>query len=493
MTGSNVLLIEDNQAVLQTMEQMLKSLGYNVPAAVTSGESALNVVRENVPDVILMDIGLKGDIDGIETAQQIYDLVDIPIVYITGASDHETIERAKMTAPYGYLIKPIQMSELRVTLDMALHKHRLELELRKQKQWLDTTLRNIGDGVITTNKHARISFMNYSATQITGWNANEAIEKNLTDVLQVRQEDSEEFLTKFTTTPAKGKRKARTYSNLVLITKSGGELPVELTTSEIRDESGQTSGSVFVVRDITERKEAEKRLMAYQQKLRSLASVLSIIEDRERRKIANELHESIGQTLAMAKMTVANLANSPLSENYEDSLHQLQETIDNSIKSIRSLTLEISPPALYELGFEAGVNWLLERTEEKYNIKTVFHDKGEHDQIDRDLRTILFQAVRELVNNVVNHANANIIEVSVTRDTESISVKVRDDGEGFEMEDFTTREDMNGGYGLFSVRERLEHLQGSMTIHSTPGEGTEVTLTAPLNPVEKTVLEAYGK
>ncbi|MBD3275600.1 MAG: response regulator [Candidatus Marinimicrobia bacterium] len=492
MAKISVLLIEDNAEVLHTIELMLQSLEYKVAGAVSSGEAALDIVREAMPDVILMDIGLKGKMDGIEAAEQIYDIVDIPIVYITGASDRETIERAKLTAPYGYLIKPINFNELRVTIDMAMHKHRLEQELRKQKQWLDTTLRNIGDGVITTNGDGEISFMNYSATQITGWTASEAINQHITDVLHVREEGTDEYITDFNNIQFQNHRNAYTFSNLVLETKNNNQLPVEMTTSLIRSEDGDDAGGVFVIRDITERKEAEKRLLAYQQKLRSLASVLSIIEDRERRKIANELHESIGQTLAVSKMQVANLTHADLPEDSKNSLHQIHDMIEQSIKAIRSLTLEISPPALYELGFEAGVKWLLERTEEKYNIETEFHEAGAAQTIDRDIRTLLFQAVRELMNNVVKHANAKQVKVSVSRQDDRVSVTVEDDGEGFDPEELSTREDMNGGFGLFSVRERLEHLQGSVEVHSHPGKGTEVILTAPLNPVEKNILEMYS-
>ncbi len=169
MTKTNVLIVEDEIIVAKNTEAMLRGLDYNVMGICTSGEKALIAVADKKPDVILMDIVLEGDIDGIQTAAKILKKTEVPIIFATSYSDDKTLRRAKETAPYGYIIKPFQKKELLAGIEIALERYALEQKLRENEQLLQTTLQSISDGIIRTDKKGNILYINDIGKAITGW------------------------------------------------------------------------------------------------------------------------------------------------------------------------------------------------------------------------------------------------------------------------------------------------------------------------------------
>ena len=158
-----IMIVEDEIIIAEGLMRKLKAMGYAVPAIVSSGEEAIKKVKENNPDLILMDIVIHGKMDGIETAAQIHSLFDIPIVYLTAYADEKTLERAKITEPFGYLIKPFKERELQITIETALYKHKMEKKLRdserslrEKNQWLLAVIESIGDAVIATDPEGKI-------------------------------------------------------------------------------------------------------------------------------------------------------------------------------------------------------------------------------------------------------------------------------------------------------------------------------------------------
>jgi len=237
----------------------------------------------------------------------------------------------------------------------------------------------------------------------------------------------------------------------------------------------------IVVRDITERKQAEEKLLDYQGQLRSLASEVSLAEERERRRIATELHDRVSQTLGMSKIKLAALQELTSCTGFAGALEEIKELVDRSIQDMRSLTLELSPPVLYELGFEAALEWLAEHMLSQHGIYTEFENDGQPQKsVPDDVQVLLFQATRELLFNVAKHARADHARISVRKDSSRIRITVEDNGAGLNVSELGPHVNKNGGFGLFSIRERLEHLGGHIEIESEPGSGTRVTLVAPL-------------
>jgi PAS domain S-box-containing protein len=238
-----------------------------------------------------------------------------------------------------------------------------------------------------------------------------------------------------------------------------------------------------IYRDITERKQAEERILTYQDQLHSLMTELSLIEERERRHIATELHDNISQTLAITKIKLGMAQGLTSSTDWVGSLNEIGELIDQAVQYTRSLTFELSPPILYELGLEAAAEWLTEQIQEKHGIQIGFEDDRQSKPIKDEIRLSLFKATKELLINIVKHAQASKAKVSIWREDNSIRIRVEDDGVGFSA----SKDKQLGkttGFGLFNIRERIKYLRGNIEIKSEPGGGTQITLSAPLEEKE---------
>jgi PAS domain S-box-containing protein len=234
-------------------------------------------------------------------------------------------------------------------------------------------------------------------------------------------------------------------------------------------------------RDITELKKAEGILLEYQKQLKRLAARLTLTEERERRRIAGKIHDEISQTLAMVKIKLDTLRNSPPSEASAAEIEEISSSVEKVIQETRTLTFELSNPILYELGLETAVaEWLSEQVQKKHGIATEFQDDGQTKPLDDDVRVLLFRNVRELLVNVIKHARAEKVKVRIERIDDSINVTVEDNGAGFAPAEAKVMTTKKTGFGLFSVRESLEELGGRFVIESKPGAGCKVTMTAPL-------------
>ncbi len=257
------------------------------------------------------------------------------------------------------------------------------------------------------------------------------------------------------------------------------EIRVEQRTAELAKANEELRN------EITERKKGEEKLHIYQKQLRSLASELSLAEERMRRQIATDVHDHISQNLAISKIKLESLGEFAFLSEPGKTLNEVRDLIAQTIESARSLTFELSPPVLYELGFEAAVVWLIRQARRQYGLSTEFKDDKRPKPLNHNVRVLLFQAVRELLVNVAKHAQARNVTVSARRVRDEIHVSVEDDGVGFDVSLADSRAYETGGFGLFSIRERLGHIGGRLNIESRPGHGTRVTLTAPIDHQEE--------
>jgi PAS domain S-box-containing protein/putative nucleotidyltransferase with HDIG domain len=248
MANIRVLVVEDESLVSRDIHNMLRSLGYQVVGVVSTGEEALRLAESASPDIVLMDIVLKGEIDGIMAAERIWENFGIPVVYLTAYADEPTLQRAKVTEPFGYILKPFDERELQTTIEMAFYKAKMDKALRDREEWLATILGSIADGVIATDADGRVSFMNPRAERLTGWTQSAAVQQPLQDVFSVE-----------TGTEA-GDERGVGPLHASLRTKTGVALPIEQSTSPIRRGKNGTQGNVLVFRDITQRRQAEAEL-----------------------------------------------------------------------------------------------------------------------------------------------------------------------------------------------------------------------------------------
>ena len=257
MAKARILVVEDDNIIVMELEDRLQRLGYTVCATMASGEEALEKAEEMHPDLVLMDIRLKGAMDGIEAAAAIRARFDIPAVYVTAYADKDTLQRAKITEPYGYIIKPFEERELHIAVEMALYKHNMERKLRESEQWLSATLRSIGDAVIATDGRGFISLMNPVAEALTGWPRRDTVGKKVPEILKILHEGSR-IIVENPVMKALQEGVGVDLAKHLLVTRDGKEIPIDGSTALIQDHTGRVAGAVLVFRDVSERKREER-------------------------------------------------------------------------------------------------------------------------------------------------------------------------------------------------------------------------------------------
>jgi signal transduction histidine kinase len=233
-------------------------------------------------------------------------------------------------------------------------------------------------------------------------------------------------------------------------------------------------------REIQERRRTEQDLLRHQDRLRSLSSELLLTEERERRRIATDLHDRIGQTLAVSRIKLGALREAAGPGDLARQVDEIRGFIDQTIQDTSTLTFELSPPALYELGLEAALEGLIEQIREQHGLEIEFRDDGRPKQLDGSCRVAAYMAARELLFNIVKHAGATKAQVAIGRDNDTLWIDIQDDGAGFEPSVLSYQGIGSGGFGLFSIRERLRPLSGRLKVESAPGRGTRVRLVLPL-------------
>ena len=271
-------------------------------------------------------------------------------------------------------------------------------------------------------------------------------------------------------------------NEVMVLRKDGRVFPAELTATYYK-EGGKLAQITAFVRDISERKQAEKKILDYQQRLKALASQLTIAEEKERRAIAAALHDHVGQSLALARIQLASARKSTSDSKLADKLDDISDTLIESLEDTQKLMLELSSPTMHELGLSSAISeWLEVQIESRHGLKTEFIANipdNRRKMLDSDIRTILFRNVRELVVNVVKHARANKVRVRLEDRSPSIRIIVEDDGIGFDPREVTKAGSKTGGFGLFSIEELMADLGGSLRIVSEPGKGCTAILSAP--------------
>ena len=258
--------------------------------------------------------------------------------------------------------------------------------------------------------------------------------------------------------------------------KDGSLIWVNLTVSLLLDDSGEPKYFVSVISDITQSKRVAERL-------RAIGSELIFVEERERQRIASDLHDGPAQSLALALLQLEEAAEPVAGTTSGIMLDSASQQVHQSLREIRSVLLDLSSPALHQMGLSAGLSdWLDENIRDKHGLRTMFRDKCGEVLLAEEMRLLLFRNVRELLTNVVKHSQAQRVSVSMACGGQTLQIVVEDDGIGFDTDSVDKHPDHSGGFGLFSIAIRMVDVGGSLEIVSAPGKGCKATLVAPLEP-----------
>ncbi|MCW5316496.1 diguanylate cyclase [Nostoc sp. KVJ3] len=261
MFARKILVVEDEKFIASNIRKSLQKLGYSVSQITKSGEEVIKKVAETHPHLVLIDICLAGEIDGIHVADIIQNQFHLPVVYLTDCSEYKTLHNNHLSEPFSYIVKPFIESDLHFTIEMALYKHQSKKILYEEKQRLGAIINSMGCAVIVTYTNGCIQMMNPRAELITGWKQSEVFGKDLVEIVSLVDKDIGEKIENLATDVIEAGEILNLPENCILITKDGKEIAIGDNIAPIRDRNGNITGTVLVFQDITKRKETEAQLM----------------------------------------------------------------------------------------------------------------------------------------------------------------------------------------------------------------------------------------
>jgi len=328
-----------------------------------------------------------------------------------------------------------------------------EQALREREELTNAILTTATDGIITFDSAGTLVAVNPAVEHIFGYNHGELAGRNVTSLIPLLSRETE------TRHEVSGHR------------KDGSTVSIDIALSKM-EQLGLFTG---IIRDITERKESEENLEQYRKNLQVMSSELMLTEERERQRLAEDIHDGLGQAVFRARM---KLDRGPLND---ESVQEIRTILAEISNTVNTFTHELSPLVLRQLGLWAALGWMAENFQRRYDVRIRIKGSDPDVRLEENVGWVLFRSIREVLTNVAKHGGTNFASVSVRQSDSRLHVEIKDFGKGF---DLTTQSHLvgNGHFGLFSIRERLEYIGGAFAIWSSPGEGTKVTLTVPCNP-----------
>ena len=364
-------------------------------------------------------------------------------------------------------------------IDITERKH-AEEALRNSEEQYRMLVQSANSIIMRMDTNGVVKFFNEFSQKFFGYAAEEILGRNVVGTIVPETDSSGRNLAEMIRDI--GQRPDQYEFNQNENMRCNGErVWIAWTNKAIIDNDGTVREILCIGNDITMLKQAEEKLLYHKKQLQSLASELSLAEERERRRIAAELHDRIAQNLAVGKIKISELREMVTNNNCRIMIDVIDSILQQTIRETRSLSFELCPPYLYELGFETALEWLAEQIQKNYNFTIHFESNKELKPMGDDIKVVLFQSTRELLVNIAKHAGARNAWVSVRKDNGNIRINVEDDGIGFDFAEAESRIGRSdGGFGLLSIRERINYLGGHLECESGEGRGTRISLVVPL-------------
>jgi two-component system cell cycle sensor histidine kinase/response regulator CckA len=494
--AKTILVVEDERVVARDIQRSLVDLGYKVPATASSADQAIRLASERCPDLVLMDIRIKGERDGIEAATILRQRFDVPIVYLTAYADEPTVERAKLTQPFGYLMKPVKTYELRSAVEIALFKHEMDKQLRDRERWLSTTMRSIGDAIISTDAAGRVNYMNPVAEALTGWTAEQAQGRMSEEILRLVRDDRGRTPMANPLQIALDEGRPLNVEG-VLVRAAGHAVFISDTTAPFGGDGGSVLGAVMVFRDVGEQRRLQRQL----EQADRLASVGTMAAG-----VAHEVNNPLTFILSNISFVLEEVRQRmgqpevpdvrTWMKELEGALADAEEGTKRIAKIVTDLKAFTRPSA--ETAETANVNEVL-----NWSLGVARHEVVARGRIVRQFGEVppvdasSARLGQVFVNLIINAAHAldparretNEITLASRTDAQGWAVvEIRDTGCGMTADVldkifdpfFTTKTNGLGtGLGLSVSHGIMESLGGTIVFESEPGKGTLARVVLP--------------
>lgn len=498
-----ILVVEDERVVAHDIAESLLRMGYDVVGTAASSTECLKHAEERRPDLVLMDIRIEGALDGIETAKLLRSRFDVPVIFLTAYADEATVTRAKQTEAHGYILKPFRAGELRSAVEIALHKHALESQLKLREQWFSTTLRAIGDAVMAIDEEGRIKFANPVAENLLGGRAEQLLGRALPEVFQPIDERTRAPIT-LPSPKDVAKGKPIELGDTAALVGPSGEHPIEDSFSPIVDEHGKLLGAVLVFRDVSESRRLRERV-ALSDRMASLGTLAA--------GVAHEINNPLTYVLGNASVVYRDLERLRLAvrqrresagallEMVEERTHAMAEAlleIQDGAERIRGIVVDLRafsrPEDASRPGdVRAALDWALRVTEPEIVARARFVKNIGDLPLARASGAPLGQVFVNLLLNaaqaiVAGKPSEELVEVTAGTENGFVVVDVRDSGVGMSPDVrkrifepfFTTKPVGQGtGLGLSICHGIVTSAGGTIEVESTPGVGSRFRVRIP--------------
>lgn len=489
------MIVEDEVIVARTIANQLKQLGYTVVATAASGARAIDQALATQPDLVLMDIMLKGDMDGITAASEIRQHLDVPVVYLTAYADDATLSRAKLTQPFGYMVKPFDERELRVTLEVALYRHQLERSVRNEREQLATLLRSMSDGVIATDLQGLISYMNPAAESLTGWQQAEAAGRSISEVLQLVDEVTGEQTANPVIEALQQGQVVYLGDYQALVARNGQRIPIGDSASPILGEGQEVRGGVMVFWDNSQRRQTEllERALQKEKELNNLRSQFISSASHEFR---NPLSVVLIATELLGRMRESSSPDQQ--QRYLDRIRMAVRRMNDLMEDVLlvgradagKLAFNPAPLDLHQF-YQELIEELAIEESGLYQLQ--FTCEGDCSAAAMDER-LLHYIFSNLLSNAVKYSpQGGTIQFRLVchPQTNQVVFTVQDQGIGIPpadqsavFESFHRAANVHAipgtGLGLAIVKRCVDLHQGQIALTSEVGQGTTFTVTLPL-------------
>ena len=484
MANTRILIVEDELIVAKDIQYILNSLGYEVSGIATSGEEAIKKSDKKTPDLVLMDIVLGNYMDGIEAAEKIQNRYNIPIIYLTAYADNEILERAKITEPFGYIIKPFEEKELKSTIDMALYKHKIDNKLKQSEEKYRTLTENINVGIFRNTPGPKGKFIeaNPAIIKMFGYkNKDEFLKVNVSDLYQ-HSGDKKDFENKLT---EKGFVKDE---ELQLKKRDGTSLIASVSCVSLKDEKRKVKYYDGVIEDITKRKHMEEILRKHrfmletsEKELKEFSRKILSIKEEDKKKLSVSLHDELGSMAVVLGLNLNNIQEEIRKNNLKAALKVIENgklMLGEVISRLRNIALDLRPPDLEIVGLPGAMREYFKNVKIQSGLKMDFKENLNNKRINDNVSITLYRIMQEALTNVIKHAKATKVKVTLTSLKNEIKLSIKDNGKGFNIDKRIQEGKMH--IGIRGMREITNSLDGTFNITSTPGKGSKIRVTFPI-------------
>lgn len=480
-----VLVVEDENIIAKDIELTLKRIGHVSAGIVSKGEDAITVSEQVKPDLILMDITLKGELDGIEAAKIINDRFGIPVVYITAHQDEDTIEKTKGTNPYGYITKPLDDRDLSTAINSVMYRRDVEQRLKDAEEKYFRLSENAPDMIFSQDVVSRIyNYVNSSSTKLTGYTPEEFYNKPglLQSIVDPEWREPYQFSMNMNLSAA-----TPIPFEYMITHKSGKKIWINQRSILVRNKKNEAMTIEATLTDVTERKHYEQKLEETTKSLRALSSYQQKVREEERLYISREIHDQFGQDLTALKMDMALLSKnsnrlyeSKKEDEYKNISAELKKMsfyIDDIINKVRKISTELRPDILDKLGLVDAIEWHAEEFEKRSKIKCITTAEKKEIILNPEKSISIFRIFQETLTNAARHSGANEIRIDLSIQNGWMILRITDNGRGI------TEDEIKKGssLGILGMKERVLILGGIFNIKGEVRKGTIVDIKIPLN------------